>query len=154
MVETTKRDVLEPQMDAEQVNREPRMNADERGFEVRNQLTRQILGLAMKVSNTLGAGFLEKPYENALAHELKKAGLRVKQQEPVKILYDGIVVGDYVLDLLVEEKVVLELKACKAIDPTHVAQTMNYLRATRYRIALILNFGNPRLEHKRLVNTL
>ena len=154
MVDLLQQGDVKPQMDAASNLSKPQMNADERGFEASNHLTRQIIGSAMKVSNTLGAGFLEKPYENALAHELRKAGLSVKQQQPVTIFYDGIVVGDYVLDLLVEDKVVLELKACKAIDPAHVAQTINYLRATRYRIGLILNFGTPRLQHKRLVNQL
>ena len=154
MVKLLRKGRVEPQMEPASNPLKPQINTDERGFEASNRLTHQIIGSAMKVSNTLGAGFLEMPYENALAHELRKTGLGVKQQEPVTIFYDGIVVGDYVLDLLVEDKVVPELKACKAIDPAHVAQTINYLRATRYRIGLILNFGTPRLQHKCLFNQL
>ena len=116
-----------------------------------DEITERIIGCAIAVSNALGVGFLEKVYENALAHELRKAGLRVKQQEPIKVHYDGVVVGDYAADLLVEGGVIVELKVAKAIDPIHQAQVLNYLKATEARVGLILNFGTPRLGIKRLV---
>ena len=116
-----------------------------------DEITEKIIGCAIAVSNALGVGFLEKVYENALGHELRKAGLRAKQQEPIKVHYDGIVVGDYTADLFVEDEVIVELKVAKGIDPIHEAQLLNYLKATSVRIGLILNFGTPRLGIKRLV---
>lgn len=130
------------------------MNADGRGLKPINELTEQVIGLAMKVSNGLGAGLLEKPYENALAHEFRKSELEFKQQYAAKVIYDGVVVGDYIMDLLVEDRLVLEIKAAKAIDPAHIAQTINYLKATNHHIGLILNFGNPKLQWQRLVHQL
>jgi GxxExxY protein len=124
------------------------MNADDT---VLDHLTRPIIGSAMTVSNALGAGFLEKVYENALAHELRKVGLAVSQQRGVTVMYDGIIVGDYAVDLLVQESVIVELKAIKAVADIHRAQCINYLRATGLRVCLLLNFGNPRLEIKRIV---
>jgi GxxExxY protein len=94
--------------------------------------------------------WLEKVYENALAHELRKAGLTVSQQHRLPVLYDGLVVGDYVSDLLVEGRVLVELKAVKAFDNIHMAQCINYLKATGLEICLLLNFGNPRVQVKRI----
>ena len=98
-----------------------------------------------------GAGFLEKVYENALAHELRKAGFLVVQQHPISVWYDGLVVGEYFADLFVEECVIVELKAVKAIDEAHWAQCLNYLRATGMRLCLLINFGRSRIEIKRIV---
>jgi GxxExxY protein len=117
-----------------------------------NTLSEKIIGCAFAVSNGLGCGFLEKVYENALTHELRKAGLKVEQQRSVEVCYDGVVVGSYCIDLLVDELVVVELKAVKAFDDIHAAQGLNYLKATGLKICLLLNFGSPRLEVKRLVN--
>jgi GxxExxY protein len=114
-------------------------------------VTEKIIGCAYTVSNTLGAGFLEKVYENALAHELRKASLHVAQQHPVQIWYDETLVGEYFADLLVEDCVVVELKAVKALDDAHWAQCLNYLKATGLRLCLLLNFGKPRVEIKRIV---
>ena len=114
--------------------------------------TETIIGCAYRVANTLGTGFLEKVYENALAHELMKAGVPVRQQQPIQVLYDGIVVGDYIADLLVDATVLVELKSVKAIDPVHVAQCINYLKATRLSVCLLINFGGTRVEIKRIVN--
>ena len=114
-------------------------------------ITDSIIGCAITVSNALGVGFLEKVYENALAHELAKAGLRAKQQQAINVSYDGVVVGEYTADLVVEDMVIVELKAAKAIDPVHEAQLLNYLRATGVKVGLILNFGTPRLGIKRMV---
>jgi GxxExxY protein len=110
------------------------------------------IACAYSVSNKLGCGFLEKVYENALAHELRKAGLAVVQQHPVQVLYDGVVVGDYVADLLVADEILLELKAVKAFDEIHSAQCLNYLRATGKRVCLLINFAKPKVEVKRFVN--
>ena len=115
-------------------------------------VTERIIGCAITVSNTLGCGFLEKVYEAALAHELRKAGLHIQQQHCVSVLYDGIVVGEYRTDLLVDQTVIVEVKATKAVDPAHEAQLLNYLKATRLRVGLILNFGTPRLGIKRMMN--
>jgi GxxExxY protein len=112
----------------------------------------KIIGCAFVVLNTLGTGFLEKVYENALVYELRKGGLTVEQQHNVAVHYDGVVVGAYTADLLVENAVLVELKAVNALDAVHRAQCMNYLKATGLGLCLLLNFGNPRLEIKRLVN--
>jgi len=134
----------------------PQMNADERGLghpvAPMDQLTEQVIGCAMRVSSALGAGFLEKVYENALAHELRKSGIAFQQQRSIPVRYDKVVVGDYVVNLLVDHRLLIELKACRAIDDIHMAQTLNYLRATELNVALILNFGKPKLQIKRVVD--
>lgn len=119
-----------------------------------NQITEKIIGCAYTVSNTLGVGFLEKVYENALIHEIKKAGLEIKHQYPIKVLYDNVVVGDYEADILVEDSVLVELKAVKSFDDAHMAQVMNYLKATGLKICLLINFGKPKIQIKRVVNKL
>ncbi|RJP21534.1 MAG: GxxExxY protein [Candidatus Abyssobacteria bacterium SURF_5] len=116
-----------------------------------DRLTERIIGCAYTVSNTLGAGFVEKVYENALAIELRKAGIRRQQQFPIKVKYEGEVVGDFTADIMVEDTVILELKAVRAFDEGHVAQCMNYLRATGFPICLLINFGKPKVEVKRIV---
>jgi len=126
------------------------MNADERRLEL-NRVTEMIIGCAFKVGNTLGVGFLERVYENALVHELRKVGSQVEQQKPLQVWYDGIVVGNYQADLLVQDAVIVELKAVTALDSRHFAQCMNYLKATRLTLGLIINFGNPKVEVKRVV---
>jgi GxxExxY protein len=117
-----------------------------------NELSGAIIGCAFTVLNALGAGFLEKVYENALAHELRKAGLAVTQQRGIIVTYDDKVVGEYFVDLLVEEILLVELKTVKALDEAHRAQCVNYLRATGLPLCLLLNFGKPRLEIKRIAN--
>jgi GxxExxY protein len=115
-------------------------------------ITEEIIGKAFKVSNTLGAGFLEKVYENALAIELRKSGLSVNQQYPIQVHYQGEIVGEYFADLYVEKTVIVELKALKALDDIHLAQVLNYLRGTRNTIALLINFGAPKVQIKRVIN--
>lgn len=117
-------------------------------------LSEKIIGAAYKVSNALGTGFLEKVYENALAHELRNEMVKVEQQKSIKVYYESVVVGDYFADLIVNEIVILELKTAKHIDNIHLAQTLNYLKATGLKLGLIINFGNPRVEIKRVVNNL
>jgi len=116
-----------------------------------NGITERIIGCAYTVSNALGSGFLEKVYENALAHELRKTGLSVAQQEKIEVRYDGIVVGDYAADLIVEQAVLVELKAAKSFDDNHMAQCLNYLKATGLRVCLLINFGTPRVQVKRIM---
>jgi GxxExxY protein len=124
------------------------MNAD---ASVLNRISWRTIGCALTVSNTLGCGFLEKVYENALVYELRQAGLMVCQQAGVAVRYRCVVVGRYVADLLIEQSVAVELKAVRAIDNVHRAQCMNYLKASNLRLCLLLNFGRPRLEIHRLV---
>jgi GxxExxY protein len=114
-----------------------------------NELTHQIIGCAYRVSNGLGAVFLEKVYENALAHEIRKAGIACVQQQRISVSYDNVIVGDYVADLVVDGCVLIELKAVDALEDVHTAQCINYLAATRLPICLLLNFGRPKLEIKR-----
>lgn len=116
-----------------------------------NKITERIIGCAYTVGNTLGNGFLEKVYENALAHELRKAGLQVVQQYGIQVHYDGIVVGEFVVDLFVEGNVLVELKAVKALDEIHMAQCLNYLKATGLSVCLLINFGQPKVQIKRVV---
>lgn len=127
------------------------MNMDERRQEI-NRITEKIIGCVYKVSNTLGSGFLEKVYENSLALELRRAGFEVKQQHNIQVLYEGMVVGDFVADLLIEEKVLIELKVVKALDDVHTAQCLNYLKATGLAVYLLVNFGKPKVEIKRIVH--
>jgi len=109
--------------------------------EEKDKLTEVIIGCAFKVSNTLGCGFLERVYENALLIELKSTGLSCEQQKPIPVSYRGIPVGDFFADIFVEGQVILEIKAAKAIDDSHQAQLLNYLKATGVHRGLILNFG-------------
>jgi GxxExxY protein len=127
------------------------MHADDTGV---NRLSERIIGCAFQVINTLGAGFLEKVYENALAHDLRKAGLAVTQQPGIVVCYDEVVVGQYAVDLLVEGTVMVELKAVKALDGAHGAQCINYLKATGLPLCLLLNFGKSRIEIRRFANGL
>ena len=117
-----------------------------------NSLSEQIIGSAYAVGNTLGYGFLEKVYENALAHELVKVGLDVSRQQPIRVYYDGVAVGDYFADLVVEDQIIIELKVVKNIDSIYLAQCLNYLKATEKKLGLLINFGQKRVEVKRVVN--
>ena len=114
-------------------------------------VTEGVIGSALRVSNGLGVGFLERVYENALAVELRRAGVPFEQQRPLAVHYEGVVVGEYCADLLADGQVIVELKAAKAIDEIHQAQLLNYLKATGLRVGLILNFGTARLGIKRMV---
>ena len=119
-----------------------------------NDLSGRVIGCAFTVLNTLGAGFLEKVYENAMAHELRSAGLGVVQQCGVKVHYYDVLVGEYFADLLVEDVLLVELKTVKALDDAHRMQCTNYLKATGLHLCLLLNFGKSRLEVKRVVRGL
>ena len=114
-------------------------------------LSYRIVGLAIQVRKELGFGFLEKVYENALMVLLEENRIEAKQQFPIKVTFHGRIVGDYIADILVENQIILELKAQDKIIDIHKAQTLNYLRATGLRLAILLNFGKDRLDHERLV---
>src|SRR5262245_4661303 len=107
-----------------------------------NALTEKVIGCAFKVANTLGCGFLEKVYENALVHELRKNGIRCLPQQPLKVYYDEVLVGDFDVDILVEEVLLVELKATLDHHSVFVAQCLNYLRASGRLICLLFNFGH------------
>ena len=130
------------------------MHAKHSDEERLNELSGRVIGCAFTVLNTLGVGFLEKVYENALAYELRNAGLIVAQQHCLSVVYDGVTVGEYVADLVVEWALLVELKAAKALDDAHHAQCLNYLKASGLRLGLLLNFGRPRLDIKRVANAL
>lgn len=116
-------------------------------------LTDKIIKIFYRVYNDLGYGFLEKVYENALAIELKQHGHRVEQQKQILVRYHGQVVGEYYADLVVDEKVILELKATAAIHDKHEAQLLNYLKATHHEVGLLFNFGaKPDLKRKAFDN--
>ena len=134
-----------PQMNAERQT----MDSDDPGT---NAITKVIIGCAFKVMNTLGHGFLEKVYENALARELQNRGLSVTQQRGFTVIYDGIPVGQYVVDLLVEDSVIIELKTVEALTKAHIGQCLNYLRTTGIKLCLLMNFGQPRVEIRRIIN--
>ena len=113
------------------------------------ELTGRIIGCAMEVHRTLGNGFLESVYQNALAHELKKEGLDVECEVPLRVIYDGVVVGEFAADMLVNGKVIVENKAVQRLCSAHEVQLVNYLTATGVDVGLLLNFGAPELEFKR-----
>ncbi len=106
------------------------------------ELTSQIIESAYTVHKTLGFGFLENVYQNALLIELIKAGLKAEKEEPIKVVYEGKTVGDYVADIVVENTVILELKSVKDLHPVHETQLVNYLKATDIEVGLLINFGH------------
>ena len=115
------------------------------------ELTESIICCFFTVYNTLGYGFLEKVYENALVEELSLRGLNVKAQVPVNVFYKNKCVGNYFCDLLVDDKVIVELKAAKKLMPDHEAQLLNYLKATKVDVGLLLNFGTiPEVKRRVL----
>lgn len=107
----------------------------------------------MKVHSALGPGFLESVYQKALAHELRKAGLKTECEKAITVHYDGVVVGEFSADMLVEDKIMVELKANQALVPVNEVQLVNYLVATGIEIGLLLNFGSVKLEFKRKTRT-
>ncbi len=124
----------------------PDLNAD--NFK-HTELTEQIIQVFYKVYNTLGYGFLEKVYENAMFHELTSIGLDVKRQHPIVVFYDSVEVGSYYADLIVEDLVIIELKAAESICEEHECQLINYLKATDVEVGLLLNFGKkPQIKRK------
>ena len=116
-----------------------------------DSLSEKVLGAVFEVSNSLGAGFLEKVYERALLLELRLRGIRASAQAPVCVRYKGERVGDYFVDLLMEGELVLELKCVECLVAEHSAQCMNYLRASGMRVCLLVNFSRPKVEWRRVV---
>ena len=114
-----------------------------------HELTRAIIGCAFDVSNELGAGFLESVYEKAMVIALEEAHVPVKSQAPINVEFRGKLVGDFFADLLVDDKVIVELKALPTLTPQHESQIINYLNATGIPVGLLVNFGNPKLQYRR-----
>ncbi|HTA40988.1 MAG TPA: GxxExxY protein [Bryobacteraceae bacterium] len=114
-------------------------------------IVQSVIGAAYEVSNVLGAGFLEKVYERALARELGLRGLRTRAQVCNPVAYKGQRIGEYVADLLVEERILVELKCTDSLAREHMAQCINYLKASGLRLALLFNFQKPKVEWKRIV---
>jgi GxxExxY protein len=117
------------------------------------ELTQKIIGCAMTVHRALGPGFLESVYQNALGHELSKAGLKTECEKAIQVTYDGVVVGNFSADMLVEDEVLIENKAVQTLVVAHEVQLVNYLTATGIETGLLLNFGSGRLEFKRKTRT-
>jgi GxxExxY protein len=116
-----------------------------------NDLTYQINGAVFEVNKELGGGFLEKVYENALLVELQARGLKAESQRPVKVRYKGKEVGDYYPDIIVEDRIILELKTVSSIEKIHEAQLLHYLKATGFKIGLLVNFKHPKAQIKRFI---
>ncbi|MCF6159564.1 MAG: GxxExxY protein [wastewater metagenome] len=128
------------------------MNADLPDYK-HSILTERIIKAFYSVYSVLGYGFLEKVYENALLLEMKKQGLKSVPQKPIKVLYDNEIIGEYFADILVEDKVIVEIKSAKAIADEHEAQLLNYLKATNIEVGLLLNFGQkPEVRRKAFDN--
>jgi len=115
------------------------------------EITEKIIGEAFEVHSVLGYGFLEKVYENALLAELCKRGVKAETQKAIKVKYKDVIVGDYVADLVVEDKVIVELKTEESYNKIHEAQLLNYLKATGTKVGLLINFGRKKCEFRRLV---
>ena len=116
-----------------------------------NELTYQIRGAIFEVNKVLGSGFLEKVYENALMNELSRRGLNAECQVPIKVIYKGEQVGEYFADIVVERQIIIEIKAIVSLQKIHEAQLLNYLKATGYKVGLLVNFAYPKAEIKRFV---
>ncbi len=116
-----------------------------------DEITERVIGSAFEVSNVLGAGFLEKVYERALIRELALRGLSAKAQVSFPVSYKGHYIAEYVADLLVENEVIVELKCVEHLSKEHMAQCINYLKASRLSVALLMNFQSPKLEWKRIM---
>jgi len=126
------------------------MNTEEHGY--LESLTEHVLGAVFEVSNVLGAGYLEKVYQRALLHELASRGIRATAGAPLAVAYKGHSVGDYFADILVEDVLIVELKCVERLAGEHMAQCLNYLRASNIGLCLLVNFQNPKVEWKRIIN--
>jgi len=116
-----------------------------------SSISSKVIAAAIEVSRNLGTGFLESVYENALCFELEKRGIDFRQQKSLKVIYKGKVVGNFVTDIMIENKLLIELKVVSELGRAHKAQVINYLKATDTSVALLLNFGTPKLEIQRIV---
>ena len=118
------------------------------------ELTEKIIGCAYRVYNKMGFGYLESVYEKCMLIELRKAGFDIEPQKPIKVQYDGEVVGDFIADVLVNDTVILELKSVRKLVEAHEVQLVNYLVATGELVGLLINFGETRIDVKRKVKDL
>jgi GxxExxY protein len=116
-----------------------------------NEITYEINGAVFEVNKVLGGGFLEKVYENALLIELRSRGLKAEGQVPIKVFYKENIVGEYIADIVVEDQVIVEIKAVDRLEKTYEAQLLNYLKSTGIKIGLLVNFKYPKAEIKRMV---
>ena len=116
-----------------------------------DEITYQIRGAIFEVNRVLGHGFLEKVYEKAMIVELTNRGLKAENQIPINVKYKGEIVGEYIADIIVENRIILELKAVESLQKIHEAQILNYLKATGYKIGLLVNFTYPKAEIRRFV---
>ncbi|MEK7309799.1 MAG: GxxExxY protein [Planctomycetota bacterium] len=126
------------------------MNTNEQEI-IYKELSYQIMNLVFEVHNKLGCGFLEKVHENAVCIKLRKSGVNAIQQAPISVYFEDEIVGEYFADILIEDKIILELKCVDEISDIHRAQVINYLRATNMRLGIIINFAKPKLEYERIV---
>lgn len=117
-----------------------------------NLLSEKIIGCAFNVSNALGTGFLEKVYQNALAVELSNEGLEFEKEKAIIVHYKGSIVGEYFADIVVGKQIIVEIKAIKSLNEIHQAQLLNYLKATKLPLGLLINFGTPKVQIKRMLN--
>lgn len=115
------------------------------------EMSYKIIGIAMKVHNDLGSGFLEKVYENALMVLFEKEGIKAEQQKYLELNYYGKNIGNYIVDILINDEIIIELKTVEKISDIHIAQVINYLKITRKKLGIILNFKNRKLEYKRII---
>ena len=126
----------------------PQMNTDKHGL---NILSEEVIGCAFKVSNILGACFLEKIYQNALVMELYRANLTAEKEKAITVCYKEKVVCDYFADILVNQQVIIKTKAVQSLNEIHQAQLLNYLKAANLPLGLFINFGTPKVQIKRMV---
>ena len=125
------------------------MNIDKQKLNVTSS---KVIGCAFEVANVLGCGFLEKVYQNALLLEISRCGLQAEKEKLIQVRYKDQIVGEYFADILVDKTIVIEVKAVKELNEIHQAQLLNYLRATKLPLGLLINFGTPRIQIKRMLN--
>jgi GxxExxY protein len=116
------------------------------------EITNNILAACFEVSKELGAGFLESVYQNALVIALREKGLTIERNHPLAVSFRGQIIGEFTADILVEDKIILELKAVTALTDVHKAEVINNLKAAAIEVGLLINFGNPKLEYQRFEN--
>ena len=116
------------------------------------EITGKILEACFEVSNELGIGYLESVYEKSLLIALRQKGLKAENQVPLQVKFRGQIVGEYFVDILVEEKVLIELKVANGLSKENFAQTINYLKSTNLEVGLLINFGTPKIEYRRFIN--
>ncbi|MHC4233294.1 MAG: GxxExxY protein [Planctomycetota bacterium] len=118
---------------------------------IHKELVYEVVGCAMKVHRELGYGFLEKVYENSMMVLLNKKSIKAKQQFPVPVHFENVIVGEYFADFMIEDKILVELKTVEKIANVHFAQVLNYLKATGIKLGLLINFGPRKLEYERII---